>query len=79
MVNLSKEVEEKIEEIIGKYQKSETKLLNYLSVGDEITFFTPLSDEEIAADDLSKIAGLIRGEYVNTEIVNQEYRIKFKC
>ena len=79
MVNLDKDIEEKIEEIIGKYQKREAKLLNYLIVDDEITFFLPLSDDEkISDDDLAKISELIKGEYIQTESINQEYRIKFK-
>ncbi len=79
MVNLSKELESQIEEIIGKYQKRETKVLNYLIVDNEITFFLPLSDDEKISDkDLDKISNLIKGEYVKTESVNQEYRIKFK-
>ena len=79
MVNLDKDIEEKIEEIIGKYQKRETKLLNYLIVDDEITFFLPLSDDEnISPEDLAEISDLVKGEYIKTESVNQEYRIKFK-
>ncbi len=79
MVNLSKELEAEIEEIIGKYQKREAKLLNYLIVDDEITFFLPLSDDEnISDEDLAKISELVKGEYIKTESVNQEYRIKFK-
>lgn len=79
MVNLDKDIEEKIEEIIGKYQKREAKLLNYLIVDDEITFFLPLSDDEkISDEDLAKISQLIKGEYLRTESINQEYRIKFK-
>lgn len=79
MVNLDKDIEEKIEEIIGKYQKREAKLLNYLIVDDEITFFLPLSDDEkISDEDLAKISELIKGEYIQTESINQEYRIKFK-
>lgn len=79
MANLDKNIEEKIEEIIGKYQKREAKLLNYLIVDDEITFFLPLSDDEkISDEDLGKISELIKGEYIQTESVNQEYRIKFK-
>lgn len=78
IVNLDKDLEA-IEEIIGKYQKRETKLLNYLIVDDEITFFLPLSyDENISEEDLAKISELIKEEYVQTESVNQEYRIKFK-
>ena len=79
MVNLEKDIEGKIEQIIGKYQKRETKLLNYLIVGEEITFFLPLSDDEnISKEDLDKIAELVNGDYIRTESVNQEYRIKFK-
>ena len=74
MVNLDKDIEGKIEEIIGKYQKREAKLLNYLIVDDEITFFLPLSDDE----KISKISELIKVEYIQTESINQEYRIKFK-
>ena len=51
MVNLDKDIEGKIEEIIGKYQKREAKLLNYLIVDDEITFFLPLSDDEKISDE----------------------------
>ena len=79
MVNLDANLEKEIEEIIGKYQKRETKNLNYLIVDDEITFFLPLSDDEnISDEDIEKISDLIKGEYVKTESVNQEYRIKFK-
>ena len=77
--DVSDQAREKIEEIIGKYQKREAKLLNYLIVDDEITFFLPLSDDEkISDDDLAKISELITGEYIQTESINQEYRIKFK-
>lgn len=79
MANLEKNIEKEIEEIIGKYQKRETKLLNYLIVDDEITFFLPLSDDNnISKEDLNQIAEIVKGEYITTESVNQEYRIKFK-
>ena len=78
MANLDKDLESKIENIIGKYQKRETKHLNYLIVDDEITFFLPLSDENISQDDLDEISKLVNGEYLRTESINQEYRIKFK-
>lgn len=79
MSNLEKNIEKEIEEIIGKYQKRETKLLNYLIVDDEITFFLPLSDDNnISKEDLNQIAEIVKGEYITTESVNQEYRIKFK-
>ena len=35
MVNLDENIEKEIETIIGKYQKRETKLLNYLIVDDK--------------------------------------------
>ena len=79
MVNLEKDIEKEIESIIGKYQKREAKHLNYLIVDDEITFFLPLSDDEkISDEDLEKISDMIKGEYISTESINQEYRIKFK-
>lgn len=79
MVELSKELETEIGEIISKYQKEETKLLNYLIVDDIITFFMSLSsDENITKEDLDKISELVKGEYISTETINQEYRIKFK-
>ena len=79
MADLEKNIEDEIEKIIGKYQKREAKLLNYLIVGEEITFFLPLSDDEnISKEDLDKISELINSEYISTESINQEYRIKFK-
>ena len=36
------------------------------------------SDENISKEDLNKIADLVKGEYISTESINQEYRIKFK-
>lgn len=79
MVNLEKDIEKEIESIIGKYQKREAKLLNYLIVDDEITFFLPLSDNnDISDEDIKKISDIIKGDYISTESINQEYRIKFK-
>lgn len=79
MADLEKTIENEIEEIIGKYQKRESKLLNYLIVDDEITFFLPLSDDNnISEEDIQKISDIVKGEYVSTESINQEYRIKFK-
>ncbi|WP_298502632.1 hypothetical protein [uncultured Methanobrevibacter sp.] len=79
MVNLEKDIEKEIESIIGKYQKREAKLLNYLIVDDEITFFLPLSDNNAISDeDIEKISDIIKGDYISTESINQEYRIKFK-
>ena len=79
MVNLEKDIEKEIESIISKYQKREVKLLNYLIVDDEITFFLPLSDNNAISDeDIKKISDIIKGDYISTESINQEYRIKFK-
>lgn len=78
MVNLHKSIERELKEIFEKYQK-EVKFLNYLIVGDEITFFLALSnDKDISKKDLCEISDIIKGEYISTETVNQEYRIKFK-
>ena len=79
MTNLDKETEEKILEIVEKYQKENTKLLNYLITDDEITFFSPIANgSEITANDLYKVANILNGTYEGMEIVNQEYRFKFK-
>ena len=80
MTNLDKSVESEILAIVEKYQKENTKLLNYLITDDEITFFSPIANgSEITASDLQKVAEILKGEFVGMEIVNQEYRFKFKC
>jgi transcriptional regulator of heat shock response len=80
MTNLDKSVEEEILAIVEKYQKEDTKLLNYLITDDEITFFSPISNgSEITAQDLQKVADILKGSFEGMEIVNQEYRFKFKC
>ncbi len=79
MTNLDKEIEEKILAIVEKYQKEGTKLLNYLIIDDEITFFSPVANgSQITAEDLQKVASILDGSFVGMEIVNQEYRFKFK-
>jgi hypothetical protein len=83
MANLDENIEKEVESIIGKYQKRKAKLLNYLVVDDEITFFLPLSDDEkISDEDLKKISDLIEGEYILTESImnielnlNMDYRV----
>ena len=80
MANLDKEIEEKIIVIVEKYQKENTKLLNYLITDDEITFFSPIANgSAITASDLQKVAEILNGSFEGMEIVNQEYRFKFKC
>ena len=79
MTNLDKETEEKILAIVEKYQKEDTKLLNYLITDDEITFFSPIANgSEITASDLQKVADILGGSFKGMEIVNQEYRFKFE-
>ena len=79
MPNLDKNVEEEILAIVEKYQKEDTKLLNYLITDDVITFFSPIANgSEITANDLAKVADILNGSFVGMEIVNQEYRFKFK-
>ena len=79
LANLKNVIEKEIEDIIGKYQKREAKLLNYLIVDDEITFFLPLSDNnDISDKKIKKISSIVKGDYISTESINQEYRIKFK-
>ena len=80
MANLDKDIEEKILAIVEKYQKEDTKLLNYLITDDEITFFSPVDNgSQITAEDLQKVADILNGHFEGMEIVNQEYRFKFKC
>ena len=80
MANLDNAVEEEILAIVEKYQKDDTKLLNYLITDDEITFFSPLANgKEISDEDLQKVADILKGSYIGKELVNQEYRFKFKC
>ena len=80
MANLDKDVEEKILVIVEKYQKEDTKLLNYLITDDEITFFSPVANgSQITTEDLQKVADILNGSFEGMEIVNQEYRFKFKC
>ena len=80
MTNLDKNVEEEILAIVEKYQKEDTKLLNYLITDDMITFFSPIANcSEITASDLAKVADILNGSFEGMEIVNQEYRFKFKC
>ena len=79
MTNLDNEIEEKILAIVEKYQKEETKLLNYLITDDEITFFSPVANgSQITAEDLEKVASILDGSFAGIEVVNQEYRFKFK-
>jgi len=79
MVNLDKDVEIQIRDIFEKYQTKESKLLNYLIVDDEITFFLPLSDNsDISDEDIRKISEILNATYISMESVNQEYRFKFK-
>ena len=79
MTNLEKSVEEEILASVEKYQKENTKLLNYLITDDEITFFSPIGNgSEITASDLQNVADILKGSFIGMEIVNQEYRFKFK-
>ncbi|MEE1133777.1 MAG: hypothetical protein UHW60_03330 [Methanobrevibacter sp.] len=79
MAELDKDVEKQILSIVEKYQKEENKNLNYLITGDEITFFSPISNgKEIKVEDLQIIAHILEGSFEGIELVNQEYRFKFK-
>ncbi|MEE3491345.1 hypothetical protein [uncultured Methanobrevibacter sp.] len=79
MTELDKDVEKQILSIVEKYQKEENKNLNYLITGDEITFFSPISNgKEIKVEDLQIIAHILEGSFEGIELVNQEYRFKFK-
>ena len=78
MAKLDKDVEEEILAIVEKYQKENTKLLNYLITDDVITFFSPVANgSQITAEDLQKVADILKGSFEGMEIVNQEYRFSF--
>ena len=80
MANLDKSIEEEILAIVEKYQKENTKLLNYLITDDTITFFSPVANgSQITAEDSQNVADILNGSFEGMEIVNQEYRFKFKC
>ena len=79
MAKLDEKIEEEILAIVEKYQKENNKLLNYLITDDEITFFSPIANgSQITAEDLQKVADILKGSFIGMEIVNQEYRFKFK-
>ena len=79
MADLDKDVENEILEIVGKYQKDDNKLLNYLITDDEITFFSTINNgSAVTAEDLQKVADVLGGSFEGFEIINQEYRFKFK-
>lgn len=79
MAKLDKYIEEKIFKIFEKYQKENARLLNYLIAEDNITFFLPVANGiEMSENDLEKIAEILNASFEGKEIVNQEYRFKFK-
>ena len=79
MSNLDKAVEEEILAIVEKYQKEDTKLLNYLITDNEITFFSPLANGNcVTAEDLQKVADILKGSFKGMQIINQEYRFTFE-
>ena len=79
MSNLDKDVEEEILAIVEKYQKEDTKLLNYLITDNEITFFSPLAKgNSVTAEDLQKVADILKGSFKGMQIINQEYRFTFE-
>jgi transcriptional regulator of heat shock response len=78
MVDLDKNIENQIKEIVEKYQKEGNKLLNYLITDDKITFFSTINNgKEITTEDLQKVAEVLNGTFDGFEIVNQEYRFNF--
>lgn len=53
--------------------------MNYLITDDEITFFSPLANgNSIIAEDLHKVADILKGTFKGMQIVNQEYRFTFE-
>ena len=80
MAQLDEKTEKHILSIVEKYQKEENKNLNYQILDDEIIFFSPISNgNDITVEDLNIIAHILEGSFKGMELVNQEYRFKFKC
>lgn len=80
MAQLDEKTEEQILSIVEKYQKDENKNLNYQIIGDEVIFFSPISNgKDIKVEDLQIIAHILEGSFKGMELVNQEYRFKFEC
>lgn len=80
MDKLDEKIEKQILSIVEKYQKEENKNLNYTIIDDVVTFFSPISNgKEIKVEDLQIIAHILEGSFEGMELVNQEYRFKFKC
>lgn len=78
MVNLDKEIEEKILEIVKPYHEQEDYKLNYLINDEEITFFASINEkEQIPEDVIEKITSILDASYQGSELVNQEFRYKF--
>lgn len=79
-----KKLDEKTEKFIlstmEKYQEEGKRNLNYQIIDDEITFFSPISNaKKIQVEDLQVVAHILEGSFEGMELVNQEYRFKFKC
>ena len=71
MVNLEKNIEEKLTEVFkGEFEKEDFEL-NYLITDDVITFFFP------SLDSIEKISSIIDGRFEGSNLVNQEYRYAF--
>ena len=74
MVNLEKNIEEKLTEVFkGEFEKEDFEL-NYLITDDVITFFFPM---ELSLDSIEKISSIIDGRFEGSNLVNQEYRYAF--
>mgnify|MGYP007070211501 CR=1 FL=1 len=68
-----------VEEVLKEFFDDDDFLFNYLLGDDDITFFYSVNKAKDLPDDvIAKIADCIGGVYENTQIINQEYRVKFK-
>ena len=79
MKKLDEKTEKFILSTVEKYQDENKGNLNYQIIDDEIIFFSPISNgKKIQVEDLQIIAHILEGSFVGLELVNQEYRFKFK-
>ncbi|WP_297980277.1 hypothetical protein [uncultured Methanobrevibacter sp.] len=78
MVDLEKNIEEKLTEVFKEELGKDDFELNYVINDEEITFFYGISEgKELSLDGIEKISSIIDARFEGSSIVNQENRYKF--
>ena len=79
MIYLQKDLEEKIETIIGKISKKRSETIELFNCWWwDYILFTIIDNNNLSDEDINEISEIIKGDYISTESINQEYLIKFK-